>query len=132
MMDESCTGDGAHLLLDGDTGLHGAPEEVGDLLKIALNQTAGGERRCPETDGAGSQRVGVTVDGVLVERDADGVAEGFHLVAVDAERPQVPQHEMVGGATYTMIMRRWARGVGVNGPDKGVARSKSTCCMSHT
>mmetsp|Transcript_3675 Transcript_3675/g.11435 ORF Transcript_3675/g.11435 Transcript_3675/m.11435 type:complete len:539 (-) Transcript_3675:171-1787(-) len=81
--------------LDLDRDLNAAVEQLGDLVKILLDEAARGHRGRADPDRAGRHRRDVAVHRVLVERDVRLVEERLHLGARQAERAQVPQHEVV-------------------------------------
>ena len=73
-------------------------QKVGDDDEILLDETARGHRRSADADAARGQRAGVAEDGVLVQSDVKKVAQVLHLASSQAERTQIPEHQVVVGA----------------------------------
>ncbi len=85
----------ARLLLEHERGLHRAVQELRDDLHVLLAHVA--RRQCgrAEADAPRHLRGRVAGHRVLVDRDADEVAELLELRAGEAERAQVPEDEVV-------------------------------------
>lgn len=85
--------------------LHGAVEEVGDDLHLGLLHRARGEGVHADAHATGHGRRLVALDRVLVECDVCEVADLLDLGTGEAERAEVPEDEVVVGATSLELVR---------------------------
>lgn len=85
----------ARSLLDLEGNLDSLVQEIRNLLEVSLLHTPRGQCRGTDTDTAGNESAGVTVDGVLVDGDVDQIADLLHLGASETLRPQVPENKVI-------------------------------------
>mmetsp|Transcript_22108 Transcript_22108/g.63389 ORF Transcript_22108/g.63389 Transcript_22108/m.63389 type:complete len:484 (+) Transcript_22108:1945-3396(+) len=90
---------GAGLLLDLEGDLESLHEEGRDLLKVGLDELAGGESGSADADAAGGDGRSVAGDAVLVKGDGNSVAGLLELGSGNALGLEVPQDEVVLGTS---------------------------------
>ena len=115
---------GAGLLLEMERQLDSAVQELGNLLNILLLEVPAGNSRCTKTDTTGSLRASIARDCVLVDGNAQEIADLLDLGAGEAEGPQVPENEMVvrsvGLELVTLLNEGVAESLGVGDDLLGV------------
>lgn len=70
-------------------------KEVGDLLHLGLLHATTREGVGADTNSTGNGSALVALDGVLVEGNVREVADLLNLGAGEAERAEIPEHEVV-------------------------------------
>ncbi|ETV97106.1 hypothetical protein H310_09915 [Aphanomyces invadans] len=85
--------------LDFHAQLDSAVEEFGHTHKIGFLETTRSQGGRADANTTGRDGAAVTQDRVLVERDTSDIAELFHLRTGDTSGAQVPQEQVVVGAT---------------------------------
>ena len=74
------------------------------MHEILLHEAARRHRRRADAHTARRERRGVTENCILVQRDVQQVAQIFHLTPSQAERAQIPEHQVVVGATRDEVV----------------------------
>mmetsp|Transcript_9938 Transcript_9938/g.11256 ORF Transcript_9938/g.11256 Transcript_9938/m.11256 type:complete len:255 (+) Transcript_9938:316-1080(+) len=74
-------------------------QELRHFLEVLLLETSGCEGRGAHADTARAHRALVSVDRVLVQGDAHGIAARGELAASQLQGPEVPQNQVIVGAS---------------------------------
>ena len=89
---------GARLLLQLQSELDSAVQELSNRFEIIFFHAPRGKGCSTETNTTRDLSGGITTDGVLIDGDANDVADLFRLGASEADGAQVPEDEVVVGA----------------------------------
>ena len=103
-------------LADADGDRHGAVDDVGDALEVALVEAAGRHGRRAHAEASGDEGGAVAGNGVLVGGDADELQDALDAAAVDAVGLEVGKDEVVVGAAADNVVTETTLVLGLTEP----------------
>lgn len=94
----------AGLLLQHEGDLNGTVQEIRDKLDVRLEHVSRGDCGRAETNTTWHLCGGVTGHGILVDRDANNVAELLELAAGESQRAKIPENKVVIGTVGLQLV----------------------------